>query len=235
MKHRLSFVLTLISLLPTLVLAQGLMGSWHEWLNIPSEWATPPNLIYYVFIPFLGTFAIIWGILTATHAKIFQNNRVNIVISFVFAVSLFYFNILPPIVLYLFTFGGLFGVVAFFVLFFVLTFLFGKRKIGVSYRETERAIKDIKKGAEMEKSDILRTSRDLEKVARDLHSLERRKIKTWKDLQEVNRNINNIDNALRPMNPNNPRVKPLNKQKKDFAKKKVVLINQYKPDFYDKI
>ena len=197
MKHRLSFVLTLISLLPTLVLAQGLMGSWHEWLNIPSEWATPPNLIYYVFIPFLGTFAIIWGILTATHAKIFQNNRVNIVISFVFAISLFYFNILPPIILYLFTFGGIFGVVAFFILFFVLTFLFGKRKIGVSYRETKKVYEDIEKAHSKEMSDVLKKSKNLENVSEQISKIEEKKREILIELGQRKLEMNRAENMLK--------------------------------------
>jgi hypothetical protein len=119
-----------------------------KWLNIPEEWTRPPNLIYYVFIPFLGTFAIIWGILTATRARIFEKPKVNILLSFIFAIALFYSGILPSIVLYLFTFGGFFGVVAFFVLFFVLTSLFGTRKIGRSYKATQKVYEEAIKTEE---------------------------------------------------------------------------------------
>lgn len=135
MKKYLPFILLLL-LVPVSVNAQSLLT---EWFNIPAEWTTPPNIIYYVFIPFLGTFAIIWGILTATRTPIFRNQRVNILISLVFTIALFYSSILPAIVLYLFTLGGFFGVLAFFVLFFVLTFLFGRRKIGAEYIKTLKA------------------------------------------------------------------------------------------------
>jgi len=196
MKYRLSFILTLISLLPTIVLAQGLMGSWYEWLNIPAEWTTPPNLIYFVFIPFLGTFAIIWGILTGTRARIFTNQRVNIVISFVFAISLFYFNILPPIVLYLFAFGGIFGVVAFFILFFVLTFLFGRRKISDEYFKTIKSYDKVAK----------ERSKKIDKIV----DIDKRMSELRKEHKEHENELNKLElvfRAVKGMDPEDPRIK----------------------------
>jgi len=148
--------ISLLLLIPVSVNAQSLLS---RWLNIPEEWTHPPNLIYYVFIPFVGTFAIIWGILTATRTPIFRNQRVNIIISLVFTVALFYSSILPAIVLYLFSFGGFFGVIAFFVLFFVLTILFGRRKISTEYFKT---LKSYKTAAEERRKEINKIT-DLDK------------------------------------------------------------------------
>lgn len=199
MKHRLSFVLTLISLLPTLVLAQGLTGNWYDWFNVPAAWATPPNIIYFVFIPFLGTFTIIFGILTATRARIFENKRVNIIISFVFTISLFYFNILPPIILYLFTFGGFFGVVAFFVLFFMLTFLFGARRVGIEYKTTKEIFREIPK------EDIRKTTRLIdrqfkqsEKIRKEIRKVDVKLINEERAITTLLRQIGMVRSITNP-------------------------------------
>lgn len=165
-------VILLLLLVPISVNAQSLLT---EWLNIPADWTRPPNIIYYVFIPFLGTFVIIWGILTATRAKIFEDKKVNALLSFIFAIALFYSGIMPAIVLYLFNFGGFFGVIAFFVLFFVLTFLFGARKVGIEYKKTKEVYEDIPR------EDMDRTIKNLktkfketDKVGKKIRELEKK-------------------------------------------------------------
>jgi ABC-type multidrug transport system fused ATPase/permease subunit len=177
-------VFLFLSLVPVSANAQSILT---EWLNIPADWTRPPNIIYYVFIPFLGTFAIIWGILTATRAPIFKNQRVNVIISLVFTIALFYSNILPAIILYLFTFGGFFGVVVFFFLFFVLTTLFATRKVGVSYIKTlkvyEKAARtrreEIKKIKDIDKKiDALKKERERLVDLREQYKFGIDKIKT---------------------------------------------------------
>jgi hypothetical protein len=149
-------LLLFVLLVPNLVFSQSLViqntqSLLTQFLNVPEDWLSPSKIIWFIFIPFLGTFTIIWGILTSTKAKIFEKPKVNVLLSFVFAVSLFYSGILPAIVLYLFAYGGVFGVIAFFVLFFVLTTLFGYKKIGKEYNEAKEIYNESKKIAQKEK------------------------------------------------------------------------------------
>ena len=188
-------IVSLLLLIPVSVNAQSLLS---RWFNIPEEWTQPPNLIYYVFIPFLGTFAIIWGILTATKTPIFKNQRVNIIISLVFTVALFYSSILPAIVLYLFSFGGFFGVLAFFVLFFVLTVMFGHRKVSASYFKT---LKSYKKAAESRREEINKIT-DLDKKMEALKKL-RNELVTKRDDAEF------MLTKLEGMSPNDPELRRL--------------------------
>ena len=141
-------VLTVLVILfiPALVSAQSLFDNWYTYLNIPAEFATFPNVLYFVFIPFLGTFTIIWGILT--NLNIFRLNKVNIILSSLFALALLYSTILTTITFYLFHIGGVFGVIAFFVLFFVGTILYSRGMIygwRGFYGSFDRAISEQKK------------------------------------------------------------------------------------------
>jgi len=141
-------VLTVLIILfiPALVSAQSLLDNWYTYLNIPAEFATFPNVLYFVFIPFLGTFTIIWGILT--NLRIFRLNKVNIILSFLFALALLYSTVLTTITFFLFNIGGVFGVIAFFILFFVGTILYSRGMIygwRGFYGSFDRAISEQKK------------------------------------------------------------------------------------------
>lgn len=178
------FISTLLPLLfiPALVSAQT-FTPWYEYLNIPQEFTTFPNLLYFVFIPFLGTFTIIWGILT--NLRIFSVNRVNILLSFIFAIALLYSTALTTLTFYLFQAGGVFGVIAFFILFFALTTLFTSRRLGVSYEDTRRAYKDIEVAAGHELRDSLKYTKDLRSLGNKIHYLDKLIIKTRGDLAKV--------------------------------------------------
>lgn len=179
MKKYLTFILFIL-LIPAVVNAQSLLT---KWLNIPEEWTRPPELVYFVFIPFLGTFAIIWGILTATRVRIFEKPKVNILLSFIFALALFYFNILPQVVFYLLAIGGFFGVIVFFILFFVLTILFGGRKIERSYLKTMEIHEKItKQGIE----DTIKTRK---KELNKIEKIERKE-------KELKENLNRTNKAI---------------------------------------
>jgi hypothetical protein len=183
MNKRLLVWLSFFLFLPSLVSAQGLFGNWYGWLGIPEEWTRPPKLIFYIFIPFLGTFAIIWGSLTATRAPIFRNQRVNILLSFIFAIALFYSGIMPAVVLYLFMFGGAFGVIAFFVLFFVLIFLLGAKKIGLEYKTTREIFEEIPK------EDIKKTTELIDKQFKESEKIR-------KELQKIDVKLINEERAI---------------------------------------
>jgi len=143
---KIALTVLVILFVPTLVSAQSLLSNWYTYLNIPAEFATFPNVLYFVFIPFLGTFTIIWGILT--NLNIFRLNKVNIILSFLFALALLYSTILTTITFYLFHIGGVFGVIAFFILFFVGTILYSRGLIygwRGFYGSFDRAISEQKK------------------------------------------------------------------------------------------
>jgi hypothetical protein len=181
MKKIVSALLPLL-FIPALVSAQT-FTPWYEYLNIPQEFTTFPNLLYFVFIPFLGTFTIIWGILT--NLRIFSVNRVNILLSFIFAIALLYSTALTTLTFYLFQAGGVFGVIAFFILFFALTTLFTSRRLGVSYEDTRRAYKDIEVAAGRELKDSLKYTKDLRSLGNKIHYLDKLIIKTRGDLAKV--------------------------------------------------
>jgi len=192
MKKYLLAILLLL-LVPVSVNAQSILT---EWFNIPAEWTRPPNLIYYVFIPFLGTFAIIWGVLTATRAPIFRNQRVNIIISLVFTVALFSSSVLPAIVLYLFRLGGFFGVLAFFFLFFVLTFLFGRRKVRAGYIRGLKSYDKVAKERRKEIHKIIDTDKAMDKLIKEHAYLE----------GELDKADNNL-RVVKEWRSNDPRIR----------------------------
>jgi hypothetical protein len=143
---RIVLTIFVVLFIPALVSAQNLFDNWYTYLNVPTEFATFPNVLYFVFIPFLGTFTIIWGILT--NLNIFRLNKVNIILSFLFALALLYSTILTTITFYLFNIGGVFGVIAFFILFFVGTILYSRGIIygwRGFYGSFDRAISEQKK------------------------------------------------------------------------------------------
>lgn len=101
----LSVILILLLTLPNIVLAQ-------EWLiekifgslfKIPSNFLEFPNIIYFVFIPFIGNFTIIYAILTKL--EIFEN-KFNVVIALVFTVSLMYFINFFAIMEYIYSYSS---------------------------------------------------------------------------------------------------------------------------------
>jgi hypothetical protein len=85
----------------------------------------------------------------------------------------------------LFQAGGVFGVIAFFILFFALTTLFTSRRLGVSYEDTRKVYKDIEVAAGHELRDSLKYTKDLRSVGNKIHYLDKLIIKTRGDLAKV--------------------------------------------------
>ncbi len=232
-----SLAILLLLLVPVSVNAQSLLT---EWLNIPPEWTTPPNIIYYVFIPFLGTFAIIWGTLTATRAPIFRKSKVNIIISFVFTIALFYSSILPAIVLYLFAFGGFFGVIGFFALFFILTIMFGKGKVKAAHIKNLKSYDKVAKERRKEIHKIIDTDKAMDKLIKEHSNLENelddaednfRIVKEWNTndprirdngfsskermLRHISYNVKKLENALKENLEDQNRVRKRKKKMRE--------------------
>jgi len=179
MNKKLLFTFSFIIFLPTLVLAQNL----EQLLHIPSDYSTMPNLLYFVILPFLGTFAIIWGILT--NINIFKNYRVNILLSLIFAFSLLYYGVLLAITHYLFAIGGIFGVVSFFVLFFGLSSLYAAKRIGEDYTKTKKIYDDYGKVQKNRKN----ISGKLKEIEDDIR-------KTSKKMDETRKIINVVEDTI---------------------------------------
>lgn len=150
MNKKLHFIFLFILLIPTLVSART--PYWAEYLHIPDDYATMPNLLYFVLIPFLGTFAISWGLLTSIN--IFHNYRVNVLLALVFATSLMYYGVLLAITHYLFAIGGIVGVILFFVMFFVMSSLYGYKKTTESYIDSTKAFREEKEKIKQRKKTL---------------------------------------------------------------------------------
>jgi ABC-type multidrug transport system fused ATPase/permease subunit len=181
MKQFLLYFFSFFLIFLSTVSAQGLFKNWYEYLNIPEEYSKFPELLYFVFIPFLGTFAIIWGILAGV--PIFKIHKVNVLLSFIFAFSLLYTGILLAAVGILFQAGGIFAIIAFFVLFFGLTSLFVYRKVGKEYLEARRVHEEITKES------LEKTIKKTEERIKTLKQIEREKEKIKDKLVRINKAI----------------------------------------------
>lgn len=249
-----TMVLILFFLILTPVSAQGLFQNWYEYINIPREYSTFPSLLYFVLIPFLGTFAIIWDILT--NLGLFKLPRVNILLSFVFALALLYTGALLAFVGFLFQFGATFGVVAFFVVFIALIGLWGYRRTYAAYGETKKVYekyekvgkersKLVKRMAEIddlimkkqgEKTSLERENNTLTAVARDLNSFIRRGERipdpVWEEIQDrLGRRFGNRTAALsfveRGIGETNEKIRRLKEELEKLNKERLEFSEKY--------
>jgi cell division protein FtsB len=108
----------------------------------------------------------------------------------VFAFSLLYTGPLMALVGVLFQVGSAFGVIAFFIMFFVLTLLLMYHRVGesaVEARKVYQQYKDVAKQTE-------RLGKDLEKIGNDLKDIEKEIEKKKADLLGVQQCIRVIQN-----------------------------------------
>jgi hypothetical protein len=189
MNKRLLVGLSFLLFFPSFVSAQGLFRDWYEYLGIPEEYSRFPELLYFVLIPFLGTFAIIWGILTKL--KIFTLHKVNILLSFVFAFALLYSGVLLVITFYLFQVGGFFGIIAFFILFFGLTTLYTYRRTGAEYA---KALEIYEKYDEITKK--------RKKISKNLTEIEKQIVEKQKEHDEARDRVNALNSLVRAIQDN---------------------------------
>lgn len=117
-KKFLSIFLVVIVLLPHLVLAQEWFSKWKNIFEsiankfrIPEDYMRFPKVIYFVFIPFVGTFTIIYALLTKI--RIFEENKFNATIAFLFTFSLLYFGYLLALMEYIYSLSSFTIVVLF--------------------------------------------------------------------------------------------------------------------------
>ncbi len=182
MKHR-YFVLPLIFLLLLPSTFAGYFDDWYEWLHVPPEYTKPPNLLHFLILPFLGVFVIVWGILT--RINIFEQGRVNMLLSLIFALSLVYYGHLFKIVHFLFSAGSFFAFLAYIFLFFSGIWLFSKRKVKGDWKSSE--LKELKQ-----------VERELKEARESLRDINRRLAReTDKDrIDKLNTNKDKIEGSI---------------------------------------
>jgi len=123
----------------------------------------PKNIFFYVFIPFIGSFAIFYGLLV--RLKVFTLKKVNLLLAIMFSLSMLYYGGLTYIVSLFYSIGGFIIVTVFFVIFIVGVYLFGKGKKAGWQEEVNTAeglSKEITKTRKLikEKEDELRIVRE---------------------------------------------------------------------------
>jgi len=178
--------------------AQGgfeLFENWYEYLNIPEEFSTFPNIIYLVFIPFLAVMAIVFGVLTrifATKTGSFFDKRVRAVIAFTIAFSMLYLGPLIATVAVLLQVGSVFSVVAFFVMFFVLSIFFVFRRTTSSYAKAKDMYSKVK-SLDKSREDI---TNDIAKLGKEIGKLTQRKDEILRKISDEQTAISTMKDSL---------------------------------------
>lgn len=125
MKKRLTLLL-LLFLIPSIVNA-SLINTFFRTLNIPGNYSMR-DLIFLYVIPFVGTVAIVFGLLTKI--EMFPGmKRINLILAIIFGLALLYTGAMLSISQFLYKLGGFGTTVAFFVLFAIGVWMYGKKKV----------------------------------------------------------------------------------------------------------
>jgi len=123
------------------------------------------NIFFYVFIPFIGSFAIFYGLLV--RLKVFTLKKVNLLLAIVFSMSMLYYGALTYIVSLCYSIGGFITVIAFFVIFGIGVFKFGKGKKDEWEKQAEDAV-GISKSLKRARKELKETEDELRIVREDL-------------------------------------------------------------------
>lgn len=125
-------------------LAQGVLAQYPLWAwwdpqalaqflfpGMNPEWLRIPDVLYYVILPFIAAFTVIYGLLK--ELRIFRNvaNKVNIVLAFVMAFMLLPSGVLTYIVTIFYAGSAFVGMMAFGIVFLVGIIIWA---YGTSYR-----------------------------------------------------------------------------------------------------
>ena len=111
--------------------------------SIPEQFSTFPEILFFVAIPAIATFALIFGFLSKT--SILISPRTNAIISLIITLSLLYFGILSYVVNILFSFDYYLPIFAFILLFFVGASFYMRREGERSYRKYRLQAKKIRR------------------------------------------------------------------------------------------
>ena len=180
MKKIVALITLILFLFTTASAQEGLefFKNWYEYLNIPEDFSTFPNIIYLVFIPFLAVTAIIFGVLTRTFATKtgpFFDKRIRIILALLFAFSMLYLGPITMTVSALLQVGSVFSVIVFFVMFFVLSIFFIFRRTASSYGEAKKIytkVQGYEKGQKDISDDLIKLTKEKEKLEDKRRGLE---------------------------------------------------------------
>jgi len=117
---------------------QNYLGGWFSpeslikflFPGYPDEWLRVPQVLYYVIIPFITAFTVLYGLLM--ELRIFRNQpRVNTLLAFLMAFLMMPSGILTYIVTIFYAGGAFIGVMAFIIVFIIGVLIWG---YGTSFR-----------------------------------------------------------------------------------------------------
>lgn len=190
MKKIITFITLFLFLFNTASAQENLdlFENWHEYLNIPEEFSTFPEIIYLVLIPFLAVMAIIFGVLTFIFKDLFDK-RVKLILALVFASSLLYLGPLIAVVSTLLQFTSVFSVVVFFVLVFFLMAVQIFRKTVGGYGETKKLYTQVK-GYQKSISNI---DDDVKGLIKNRDDLQEKRQKLTDNIAEINQRIFDLE------------------------------------------
>jgi len=117
---------------------QNYLGSWFDvnslvkflFPNFPDEWLRIPQVIWYVIVPFITAFTVLYGLLVELRIFI-RAPKVNVTLAFAMAFLLLPSGMLTWIVTIFYAGGAFIGVMGFIVVFIVGVFIWG---YGTSWR-----------------------------------------------------------------------------------------------------
>jgi len=150
MRYR-CLIISLIFLLTIAPVFAGYLSGWYKWLRIPPNYAKAPDILYFLILPFLGIFIIVWGLLTRLEIFGRGSKNVNMLLAFIFAISSIYYGWAFKVVHFLFGMGSFFAFGAFATMFFVGVYMFSKKKIKIDFKgsilkelsQKEKMMKDL--------------------------------------------------------------------------------------------
>jgi len=139
--------------------------------GIPADWLRVPQVLWYIIVPFITVFTVIYGMMRELRIFRHNTNKVYVVLSFCFAMLLLPSGILTSIVIYLYAFGAAFAAIVFGVVFMLGVVLWG---VASGWRwvgdvNVERAY-----------------ARNANNLYKDLKGLRREKIRLIQDLRTAN-------------------------------------------------
>jgi len=152
---------------------QNYLGSWFNvetlvkfiFPGFPDEWLRIPNVIYYVFIPFITAFTVIYGLLKELRIFRLAPNKVNIMIAFSMAFLMMPSGMLTWIVTYFYVAGAFIGVIAFMVVFIIGVFLWG---YGTSWRFWEEQVPEsVRHGRDMRRQ-MTNMTNEIERIENEM-------------------------------------------------------------------
>lgn len=91
--------------------------------GLPPEYLRIPQIIWYVIVPFIAVFTVIYGFLQELRLFRYTSNKINIVLAFAMSLLLLPSGALTFIVVQLYSFGAAFAAIIFGIVFIVGVFM----------------------------------------------------------------------------------------------------------------